>query len=184
MPSISTGEQVKMGAVALAWYGLVRCALWSVQSEVVRAQAVSTRISLLLLPHFAACSLNAFVVVFARGLDLAPGGCKKREEAVTLRELQKRVSGNAQDFDEVIKRAKRHSSSTGAAPGSVPSSKRASAHNSGPVPSTPGAGGARLSSVTVHDQASCLITPLPPPEGIPLLLPAPRNSNPRKLSCL
>lgn len=88
--------------------------------------------------HLRPCSLNAFVVVFARGLELAPGGRKKPEEKVTLRELQKRVSGNAQDFEEVIKRAKRQSSSTGTAPSSVPSSKRASAHNGNTVPSTPG----------------------------------------------
>lgn len=88
-----------------------------------------------------ACSLNAFVVVFARGLDLAPGGRKKREEQVTLRELQKRVSGNAQDYEEVIRKAKRQSSTTGAVPvsqpSSTPGSKRASAHCP-TVPPTPG----------------------------------------------
>lgn len=88
------------------------------------------------------CSLNAFVVVFARGLDQAPGGRKKRGDKVTLRELQKRVSGSAQDFDEVIKKAKRQSSSTGAAPasasGSVPSSKRASATLGNTEPATTG----------------------------------------------
>eukprot|EP00878_Enallax_costatus_P020623 GHUV01021808.1.p1 GENE.GHUV01021808.1~~GHUV01021808.1.p1 ORF type:complete len:1441 (+),score=543.76 GHUV01021808.1:4290-8612(+) len=57
-------------------------------------------------------SLNAFVTVFSRGLDLAPGGPKKKE-TVTLRQLQKRVSGNAEDFNEVIKKAKRQSSNTG-----------------------------------------------------------------------
>lgn len=87
----------------------------------------------------AVCSLNAFVVVFARGLDLAPGGRKKHEEPVTLRELQKRVSGNAQDYEEVIRKAKRQSSTggappTGSAPTSVPGSKRASQTHGG----TPG----------------------------------------------
>lgn len=57
-------------------------------------------------------SLNAFVSVFLRGLDLAPGGPKKKEH-VTLRQLQKRLSGNAGDFDEVIKKAKRQSSNAG-----------------------------------------------------------------------
>lgn len=57
-------------------------------------------------------SLNAFVTVFSRGLDLAPGGPKKKEN-VTLRQLQKRVSGNAEDFNEVIKKAKRQSSNAG-----------------------------------------------------------------------
>jgi hypothetical protein len=89
-------------------------------------------------------SLNAFVVVFARGLDLAPGG-RKKQEAVTLRELQKRVSGNAQDYDEVIRKAKRQSSTGGAppigsVPPSVPGSKRGSATGC-PVPSTPGTPG-------------------------------------------
>lgn len=103
------------------------------------------------LVPFYACSLNAFVVVFARGLDLAPGGRKKREEQVTLRELQKRVSGNAQDYEEVMRKAKRQSSTTGAVPvsqpSSTPGSKRASAHcptvpsTPGTVPPTPGAPG-------------------------------------------
>lgn len=57
---------------------------------------------------------------------------------MTLRQLQKRVSGNAQDYEEVIKRAKRQSSSTGALPSSQPSSKRVSAHNSGSVLPSPG----------------------------------------------
>jgi dynein heavy chain len=57
-------------------------------------------------------SLNAFVMVFSRGLDLAPDGPKKNEH-VTLRQLQKRLSGNAGDFDEVIKKAKRQSSNAG-----------------------------------------------------------------------
>jgi hypothetical protein len=88
------------------------------------------------------CSLNAFVVVFARGLDLAPGSRKKRQEPVSLRELQKRVSGNAQDYEEVIKRAKRQSSTggmpPGSSPGSKPTSKRASATGGYTVPPTPG----------------------------------------------
>lgn len=91
-------------------------------------------------------SLNAFVVVYARGLDLAPGGRKKREQQVTLRELQKRVSGNAQDYEEVIKKAKRQSSTTGTAPASsvppsvppsIPGSKRGSTTGN-TVPPTPG----------------------------------------------
>ena len=100
---------------------------------------------------FDVCSLNAFVVVFARGLDLAPGGRKKREEQVTLRELHKRVSGNAQDYEEVMRKAKRQSSTTGAVPvsqpSSTPGSKRASTHcptvpsTPGTVPPTPGAPG-------------------------------------------
>jgi hypothetical protein len=84
------------------------------------------------------------VVVFARGLDLAPGA-RKKQEAVTLRELQKRVSGNAQDYDEVIRKAKRQSSTGGAPligsfPPSVPGSKRGSVTGC-LVPSTPGTPG-------------------------------------------
>jgi len=37
---------------------------------------------------------------------------------VTLRQLQKRLSGNAADFDEVIRKAKRQSSTTGSGKGS------------------------------------------------------------------
>lgn len=86
-------------------------------------------------------SLNAFVVVFARGLDLAPGGRKKQEEHVTLRELQKRVSGNAQGYEQVIRKAKRQSSTCssrgpvtpGSAAPSTPSSKRGSQTHGGPA---------------------------------------------------
>lgn len=84
------------------------------------------------------------MVVFARGLDLAPGG-RKKQETVTLRELQKRASGNAQDYDEVIRKAKRQSSTGGAppigsVPPSVPGSKRGSVTGC-PVPPTPGTPG-------------------------------------------
>eukprot|EP00882_Tetradesmus_deserticola_P024604 GHRQ01026903.1.p1 GENE.GHRQ01026903.1~~GHRQ01026903.1.p1 ORF type:complete len:122 (-),score=27.43 GHRQ01026903.1:37-402(-) len=57
-------------------------------------------------------SLNALVSVFSRGLDLAPGGRKKKEQ-VTLRQLQKRLSGNPGDFDDVIRKARRQSSNAG-----------------------------------------------------------------------
>jgi dynein heavy chain len=57
-------------------------------------------------------SLNAFVNVFARGLDQAPGGRKKKEE-VSLQQLARRLSGNARDYDEVMAMARRTSSMTG-----------------------------------------------------------------------
>ena len=57
-------------------------------------------------------SLNAFVTVFARGLDHAPGGRKKKEE-VSLQQLARRLSGNARDYDEVMAMARRTSSMTG-----------------------------------------------------------------------
>ena len=57
-------------------------------------------------------SLTAFVSVYCRGLDAAPGGRHKRKKDVTLGQLQARVSGSAADYDEVIKRAKRQSSTT------------------------------------------------------------------------
>lgn len=57
-------------------------------------------------------SLNAFVTVFSRGLDLAPGGPKKKEN-MTLRQLQKRLSGAAGDYEEVIKKARGQSSNAG-----------------------------------------------------------------------
>ena len=37
-------------------------------------------------------SLNAFVTVFSRGLDLAPGGRKKKQPKMTLRQLSRRIS--------------------------------------------------------------------------------------------
>jgi hypothetical protein len=44
-------------------------------------------------PLCAQFSLNAFVTVFGRGLDLAPGGRRKKKGAnVTLRQLSRRVS--------------------------------------------------------------------------------------------
>lgn len=116
------------------------------------------------------CSLNAFVVVFARGLDLAPGGRKKRQEPVSLRELQKRVSGNAQDYEEVIKRAKRQSSTggmpPGSSPGSKPTSKRASATGGytapptpGTVPPTPGGYSASVETISCcrSNMAGCML---------------------------
>lgn len=61
-------------------------------------------------------SLGAFVTVFCRGLDHAPGAAgRKGGPSVTLRQLQKRVSGEAPDFDKVMKKAKRRVSATQAA---------------------------------------------------------------------
>lgn len=58
-------------------------------------------------------SLNAFVTVFSRGLDLAPGGRKKKKQ-ITLRQLSRRLSNTqAKDFTEVMQMARRSSSSTG-----------------------------------------------------------------------
>jgi hypothetical protein len=54
-------------------------------------------------------SLNAFVTVFSRGLDNAPGGRKSKRAAqqaaaaVTLRQLSRRLSNTQpKDFQEVI----------------------------------------------------------------------------------
>lgn len=54
-------------------------------------------------------SLNAFVTVFSRGLDHAPGGRKSKRAAqqaaaaVTLRQLSRRLSNTQpKDFQEVI----------------------------------------------------------------------------------
>eukprot|EP00877_Chromochloris_zofingiensis_P015255 jgi/Chrzof1/9984/Cz04g22250.t1 len=58
-------------------------------------------------------SLNAFVIVFARGLDLAPGGRAKKEH-VSFRQLAKRVTDSTgKDFSEVMQMARRTTSQTG-----------------------------------------------------------------------
>lgn len=57
-------------------------------------------------------SLNAFVTVFSRGLDLAPGGRKKKKPQMTLRQLSRRLSNTqAKDFTEVMQMARRQSTS-------------------------------------------------------------------------
>jgi dynein heavy chain len=121
-------------------------------------------------------SLGAFVEVFSRGLDSAPGGHKKREEEehVTLRQLQKRVSGNAQDYEEVIRRAKRQSSMGGGpAPSSQSSSKRVSAHGSGAtVPHTPTGGNTVPPTPGARQLAGVCVcvgggAPPAPAEGLP-----------------
>ncbi|CAD7704939.1 unnamed protein product [Ostreobium quekettii] len=55
-------------------------------------------------------SLNAFVTVFARGIDLTPGGKKKgKPELVTYESIQRRLTGEAKDFEEVREMMRRSS---------------------------------------------------------------------------
>jgi len=54
-------------------------------------------------------SLNAFVTVFGRGLDLAPGGRKKKKlgGGMSFRSIVKRATGEAKDFASVVIAAKK-----------------------------------------------------------------------------
>lgn len=80
-------------------------------------------------------SLNAFVMVFSRGLDLAPGGRRKKNKNMTLRQLSRRISNTqAKDFAEVIKEARRASSASGGAP------HNASQTGEAPAPRASGSG--------------------------------------------
>lgn len=56
-------------------------------------------------------SLNAFVTVFSRGIDNTPGGRKKKGEQkeMTMEKLQRRMSSQAGDFEEVMEMARRSS---------------------------------------------------------------------------
>lgn len=56
-------------------------------------------------------SLNSFVTVFARGIDLTPGGRKKAVVCAPneMQNLQRRTSGTAEDFEKVMKVARRSS---------------------------------------------------------------------------
>ncbi|KAJ9515913.1 hypothetical protein QJQ45_016901, partial [Haematococcus lacustris] len=94
-------------------------------------------------------SLNAFVTVYSRGLDLAPGGRRKKAPPpVTLRQLSHRLSNTqAKDFVEVIAAARRQSSRQGSMTGgSVRRGSNAGSVNgdlpklkpeTGPVPGPP-----------------------------------------------
>jgi hypothetical protein len=76
-------------------------------------------------------SLNAFVVVFSRGLERATGGRKKKDKT-TLAELARRVTGEAAPFEQVMEMARR--SSNASAAGSKAGSKRGSrATDTGPA---------------------------------------------------
>jgi dynein heavy chain len=76
-------------------------------------------------------SLNAFVVVFSRGLERAPGGRKKKDKT-TLAELARRITGEAAPFEQVMEMARR--SSHASAAGSKAGSKRGSrATDTGPA---------------------------------------------------
>lgn len=72
-------------------------------------------------------SLNAFVTVFSRGLDLAPGGLNKKKRNITLRQLSHRLSDTQpKDFAEVMQMARRSSNSSGRAGSQTGSIKRPS----------------------------------------------------------
>ncbi|KIY98975.1 dynein heavy chain, partial [Monoraphidium neglectum] len=67
-------------------------------------------------------SLNAFVTVYGRGLDNAPGGRRKPAAAAAqpnegvLPQMQRRVTGDRREFAEVMAMARRTSSQTGTSP--------------------------------------------------------------------
>ncbi|DBA86689.1 TPA: Dynein alpha chain, flagellar outer arm [Trebouxia sp. C0004] len=52
-------------------------------------------------------SLNAFVTVFSRAIDVAPGGRRKPVPKVTITELNRRLTGEPKDFQEVMEQARR-----------------------------------------------------------------------------
>ena len=54
-------------------------------------------------------SLNAFVVVFSRGIDLTPGGRRKKDPrtSMNLRQLSKRLSGNSVDHEVAMDMARK-----------------------------------------------------------------------------
>lgn len=56
-------------------------------------------------------SLNSFVAVFSRGIDQTPGGKKKKQipDPNALQKLQRRVTGSPDDFEGVIRSARRSS---------------------------------------------------------------------------
>ncbi|KAK9817742.1 hypothetical protein WJX72_001478 [[Myrmecia] bisecta] len=55
-------------------------------------------------------SLNAFVTVFARAIDFAPGGRKKKKSPTpTLAQMARRVTGESKKFEEVMEMARRSS---------------------------------------------------------------------------
>eukprot|EP00891_Asterochloris_glomerata_P001316 jgi/Astpho2/1316/Aster-06188 len=58
-------------------------------------------------------SLNAFVTVFSRAIDIAPGGRKQKAPKVTLEQLTRRVTGEPKDFQEVMEMARRSSQGGG-----------------------------------------------------------------------
>ncbi|MEW5298846.1 MAG: hypothetical protein WDW36_001923 [Sanguina aurantia] len=58
-------------------------------------------------------SLNAFVLVFSRGLDQAPGG-RRKKKMVTMRQLSRRITDSKPlDFGEVMQMARRSSGTGG-----------------------------------------------------------------------
>eukprot|EP00879_Flechtneria_rotunda_P021343 GHRR01022494.1.p1 GENE.GHRR01022494.1~~GHRR01022494.1.p1 ORF type:complete len:925 (+),score=321.59 GHRR01022494.1:1101-3875(+) len=101
-------------------------------------------------------SLNAFVTVFSRGIDQAPGSCRKQEQ-VTLRQLQKRLSGNAADFEEVIKKAKRQSSNTSGGVGSRLGSRRTTTQSGCMTPS--GIPAASMTGEPIDEEEELEMTP-------------------------